>query len=212
MIDVGANVGYFSAVCAQFVGRLGSVHAIEANPSLFLRLQQVVSDIPDGPIRVHHFAIWRASCVIAFNVATNSGWSSLIQNDTFKTADIVEVPALTLDEFMQREKTKHVRVLKIDIEGAETDALLGSRTCLKDKVVDAILLEASPHRLKAFGRNGSDITDLMDEHGYVPVCCIDSERIIPVTEARRVPGAFNCDYLYVREQLYVDVLASVFEA
>lgn len=45
VMDVGANVGHFSAVFARFVGWGGFVHAFEADPDLFLRLQQLMSDV-----------------------------------------------------------------------------------------------------------------------------------------------------------------------
>lgn len=104
----------------------------------------------------------------------------------------------------------HVRVLRLDIEGAETDALIGAQRFLNDKIADVVLPEAEPVRLKAFGRSGFEIADMMAGNGYVAVCLIESERIMPVIEARRIPGTFNGDYLYVRQPLYVDAFASIF--
>ena len=51
VIDVGANVGNFSAVCAAVVGDAGKVHAIEANPVLVDRLADDGGGRPGRPHR-----------------------------------------------------------------------------------------------------------------------------------------------------------------
>lgn len=210
VIDVGANVGHFSAVCAEVVGMNGHVHAVEANPFLYNRLQETVSEVPDGPIQAHHAAMWSSDCQMTFHVATNSGWSSLVENATFQKAESVSVQAVTLDEFVSRENIFHVRLLKLDIEGAETDALLGAQECLASQMIDCVFLEVEPHRLKAFGRTGSDIASLMDQYTYTPAAFIKGDEIQQITEATRVPGSFNGDYLYVRRLLYKTVIELLF--
>lgn len=211
VIDVGVNVGYFSAVCAQCVGFKGEVYAIEASPIMFERFRQCVAEVAGGPIRVYHSAVWRSSGEVAFNVATNSGWSSMRENATFETLAIVQVPAITLDDFVFRENIQRVRVLKLDIEGAETDALVGAPTLLKSGIVDYILVEAEPNRLKAFGHTGQDLACLFEQNGYRPVCMIENDAVIPLTEDRRVPGSSNCDYLYAQDKLYQSTVALLFK-
>jgi len=202
VIDVGANVGYFSAVCAQCVGFEGQVHAIEASPFLVERLRQCVAEVAGGPIRVYHSAVWRSSGVVSFSAASNSGWSALRENATFETLATVQVPAITLDEFVAREDIHRVRVLKLDIEGAETDALIGAPKLLKSGIVDYILVEAEPNRLKAFGHTGQELAYLIEQNGYRPVCMIENDVVMPPTEDRRIPGSSNCDYLYAQDKLY----------
>lgn len=209
VIDVGANVGYFSAVCAQRVGSAGHVHAIEASPFLFERLCQCVAEVPDGPIRAYHSAVWKSSGVVSFNAASNSGWSALRENATFETVATVQVPAITLDEFVLRENIKRVRVLKLDIEGAETDALLGAPQLLKSSLVDCILVEAEPNRLNAFGHTGEELADLIEQNGYRAVCMIENDVVMPIAEGRRIPGSSNSDYLYVQEELHQSIVALI---
>jgi len=202
VIDVGVNVGYFSVVCAQWVGFKGKVHAIEASPVMFERFRQCVAEVAGGPIRVYHSAVWQSSGVVSFHVATNSGWSALRENATFETLTTVQVSAITLDEFMLRENIQRVRVLKLDIEGAEINALMGAPALLKSGIVDYILVEVEPNRLKAFGHTGQELAYLLEQNGYHPVCMIDNDAVIPLTEDRRIPGSSNCDYLYAQDKLY----------
>jgi len=211
VIDVGANVGHFSAIAAQHVGLKGRVNAIEANPGLAERLRQCVAEVPEGPIRIRHAAAWHSSGSIAFHVAADvSGWSSLIQNPTFEAAYTVQVPAITLDEFVVQENIKEVRFLKLDIEGAETDALLGGTKLLNSDTLDCILVEADPHRLKAFGHSGKELNELLEHNGYRAVCVVQNKKVSRITEATRTPGAIVGDYLYARDPLYRYAVSEIF--
>jgi FkbM family methyltransferase len=210
VVDIGANVGHFSATSALLVGSEGVVHAVEANPLLFKRLEVVSSAVMNSRIRVHHFAIWRTSGTVPFNVATVSGWSSLAHNDTFNTLEVVQVPAITLDELFLRESLNHVRLLKLDIEGAELDALSGGQGILDRQLVDYVLLEAEPCRLQAYGHRGEEIADLMSRRGYRAVCAIDSDRLLRIARVGETPGKFNGDYLYARSSLCNVAIESIF--
>ncbi len=210
VIDVGANVGHFSAVCSQFTGNDGTIHAIEANPSLFDRLLETTSEVPSGPIHVQHAAVWRSSGMLSFNIAAeSSGWSSIIPNDTFQTAYTVEVVSITLDEFVEREQIERVRMLKLDIEGAETDALLGGSKLLASGNLDYVLVEADPYRLKAYGHTGRELAELMERKGYLPACTIQGNKIKPIGDDTRIPGVVAGDHLYVREAIYEPTLAVI---
>jgi FkbM family methyltransferase len=198
VIDVGGNVGHFSAVCAAVVGDAGTVHVIEANPTLCDRLRDMADEVPGGPVVVHGCAVWSRSGVTEFHVATETGWSSLVENPTFETACTMVVETTTIDDFVHKERISEVRLLKLDIEGAETDALLGAKESLGRGLFEWILLEAEPQRLRAFGRNGEEISSLMERNGYAPVAVVREDRLMPVDEAIRIPGTFNGDYLYRR--------------
>src|SRR5262249_22224617 len=109
----------------------------------------------------------------------------------------VEVPAITLDEFVQRQDIRSLRLLKLDIEGGEADALWGADQILTQQLAQFFLIETERHRLRSFGRTASEIAQRMTERGYLPVCLIDSDRIVPVDERHPVPTSFYGDTLYV---------------
>lgn len=211
VIDVGGNVGNFSAVCAAIVGDKGKVYAIEANPALCDRLRTMAEEVPGGPIVVNHAAVWSGCGPMEFHVATETGLSSLHENATFNTLRTVTVEAMTLDDFVKQEGLSSVRLLKLDIEGAETDALLGARNSLGNGVFEWILLEAEPQRLQAFGRTGDEISSLMERHGYTPAAVIKEDRLIPMEDSLRVPGTFNGDHLYGRSDRVAGFFSELFQ-
>ncbi|MCK9401163.1 MAG: FkbM family methyltransferase [Bacteroidales bacterium] len=170
----------------------------------------MIAEVANGPIRVYHSAVDKSTGLVYFNVASNTGWSSLLENATFETVNKVQVQAITLDDFVLRENIKKIRLLKLDIEGAETDALIGASNLLKSGLVDFILVEVDPYRLKAFGHTGQELASLIEKNGYLPVCMIENDTIIPLSKDRLIPGSYNCDYLYAKEELYQSATTSLF--
>ena len=210
VLDVGANVGNFSTISAGVIGEKGSVWAIEPNPDLYERLSDMAAEVPDGPIQVRHAAVWSSCGSMEFHVATETGWSSLRENATFEKERSVVIDTITLDVFAKQENLSRVALLKLDIEGAETDALLGAKDSLEKGVFDCILLEAEPKRLAAFGRSGQEIDTLMQQSGFEPVAIIREDRLHTVSERERIPGSFNGDYLYCRRPLVGTAFKALF--
>lgn len=210
VVDVGANVGNFSAISAEVVGEKGRVCAIEPNPGLYERLSTMIAEAPNGPIKVHHAAVWSSCGSMEFHIATETGWSSLRENPTFEKDRSVNVDTITLDNFVSKENLSRVVLLKLDIEGAETDALLGAKESMEKGVFDHILLEAEPQRLAAFGRSGQEIATLMKQFGFEPVAIIREDQLQAVSERDKIPGAFNGDYLYCRRPLVGTTLQALF--
>ena len=55
-VDIGANIGYLSAVGANLVGRWGQVHCFEPVPRYFQRLQRLAETNPEYAIYPHQAA------------------------------------------------------------------------------------------------------------------------------------------------------------
>lgn len=210
VIDVGANVGYFSAIASMIVGDLGCVHAIDASPYMIKRLELMRASFNGGDIQIHHLAFWSSPGVAKFNIATNSGWSSLRENPTFTTHTQVEVQLQTLDEFTQENEVQHVKLLKLDIEGAEIDALNGGQLSLNNQLYDYILFEAEPHRLKAYQKSIFEIFELLQRANYRCIALIVQDKILPFNDNGVIEVNENCDYLFVRDAIYQSALKSIF--
>lgn len=205
VVDVGANVGYFSALAGTLVGPIGRVLAIEPNPRLFHRLEHHLAGQKSG-ISLQHAAVWnRPQKSAEFHVATTSGWSSLVRNATFTLQQTVTVPAWTLDALLPAQNIGRVRLMKLDIEGGEIDALLGAERTLESGAIDFLLIEAEDNRMSAFGRDGRDLSRLLERTGYRMVCSVKEDRMsAPVPESEI--GKFNGDLLYMRSDLKVPKL------
>lgn len=123
ILDVGANVGYYSLLFAKWLKGLGVVHAFEPFPATASRLRRNLELNPDlqGIIRLHQVALSDRAETVSMAVpdSTNSGCNYL-SNDLAGA-----IPMLTLDGFVEREKLARIDFLKVDIEGSEVAFLRG---------------------------------------------------------------------------------------
>jgi hypothetical protein len=76
------------------------------------------------------------------------------------------VAARTLAQVFDDEKLSRVDLMKVDIEGFEYEALLGSRSVFEEKRVRVLALELHPTILAARGKEVRDIVTMIEDAGY----------------------------------------------
>lgn len=82
VLDMGANIGYFSAIAAALVGPSGRLHAFEPAPSCFGQLERNLVAFPWA--RAHDVAIADQAGMARFHFSDNgneSGWGSLLDDE-----------------------------------------------------------------------------------------------------------------------------------
>ena len=143
IVDIGANIGWFTMLAASRVGPTGHVLAVEPNPLNARMLEasrqangfQHVSLLPVA-------AGLRNGAVALHRTYSNGSTTSLDRVDVLG-AEIV--PVLRLDDVLGDEHCP-VAVVKVDVEGAEALALGGmERTLRRDRPV--IVSEFSPNMM-----------------------------------------------------------------
>ncbi|MBA7660315.1 hypothetical protein ES703_68317 [subsurface metagenome] len=100
--------------------------------------------------------------------------------------DFIEVEAVTLDEFFA-DKEYHINVIKIDIEGAEIDAVEGMNKVIKKNKDLEMLVEFWPFAIKRAGRSPDEFFAKLLSHGFVIYGIYEKKRLLRklsnVTEA-----------------------------
>jgi FkbM family methyltransferase len=153
IFDVGANEGDFSAGVAKRL-RNFRVHAFEPHPQTYERLRQRFAY--DGRFIVNQAAVAAsAGHIMLYDYADRQGsnMASVFQA-TFEDiyphqSRSLEIQAITLDEYVERNGIDHISLIKIDVEGAEKLVLDGARRILAEGRVDAIQFEFNAHALIA---------------------------------------------------------------
>jgi FkbM family methyltransferase len=127
MVDVGANVGWYTLLAAKLVGPAGRVIAVEASPTIAAALRANVALNPAvaDRVTVHTCAAGarEGSVSLFLNGPENSGKSSIHgEPGMVREADVPMKPlaALLADVDLGR-----VRAIKIDVEGAEAEVVAG---------------------------------------------------------------------------------------
>jgi|GEM_PF-251281 len=164
VLDIGANLGYLTLVAAWRVGPRGCVHAFEPNPQVLRRLRANAALNPRFNIRVHGQAVTdrcgQARLFLAFDHRT--GHSSL-RNLGAEAAQTALVETTTIDTLLDR--LPPIRLVKLDIEGAELRALHGMIRCIqRDRPF--ILTECNNEFLTALGGSANELCHFLTSRNY----------------------------------------------
>jgi FkbM family methyltransferase len=145
VFDVGANQGYFTLLMAAIVGPQGRVISYEANPKLHLLVRDNVNiNYAETFTEVYNKAVYSEKKELTFYAMNRFLGNSSIYND-YEIADCVDtrteikIEAEPLDIYVDRFPS--IKLIKIDIEGAEYDAFLGMKQLLKAGTVENIVVE-----------------------------------------------------------------------
>lgn len=146
-VDVGANVGYYSMLAAECVGDTGRVVAIEASPPVFADLERhVARNGLSGRIRTENKAAAAESGTLSIfsGPVHNVGASTTLDRHGTESVESV-VESQPLSKLLSAEEVGSIRLIKIDVEGAEPDVLAGMADLIPRLPADAeIIVELSP--------------------------------------------------------------------
>ena len=152
-VDVGTNVGYYTILASRLVGVDGKVFAVEPVPSTVKVLKLNVRLNGAENVTVIDKAGWNARTKLKLKISMGEfGLSSHFRNDGLE----VEVDAIPLDEMLAHTNLSRIKLIKIDVEGAEFEVLQGLTETLK--CTKFVILELS--------RKAEACLRLLQAHGF----------------------------------------------
>jgi FkbM family methyltransferase len=157
VIDGGAYLGDFTLYAAKVVGNSGRVIAFEPDLSNYKKLlENIVLNNIDNVIVINK-GLYSENTNLKFYNDSSGGSFLISENLESKPNGIVEVPVAKLDDEMDRLGISSVDFIKMDIEGAEIEALKGCKkilesTCLNLAIASYHILDGNPtcKRLEKF--------------------------------------------------------------
>ena len=165
--DLGANEGYFSVLSSKIVGRNGKIYAIEPQSRLqnIIEINFKLNSINNG--KIIQKAISNKIGKIEFSLTpdTNTGSSGLYNTTKYKNPTET-VKMITLEQLFYEEKIKKIKLIKIDIEGLEYEAILGSKKLFMQNIIENIALELHPDILLKRNKSESEIIKFLNDAGY----------------------------------------------
>jgi FkbM family methyltransferase len=173
MLDIGASVGYVTALGMGFVGRSGAVHAFEPVPAYFSRLDTLRRDNPGYRLFTNEVAMGEGDGVGRIDVSAidNIGWNTMVPGmmpESHRGATL-EVRVTTVDAYLAAHPVTNLRLIKIDTEGYEYPVLLGALATLDPGGVRPfVIVEVAPAAYPILGATLTDLARLIDALGYEP--------------------------------------------
>jgi FkbM family methyltransferase len=165
VVDVGANVGFYTLTAAQEAGATGRVIAFEPNEHAANRLRENIALNGLINVDVVSAALGAQEGKLTFHLAPDSEGSSLYAVES-QDGPTTEVIVATLDRYLGSAGVTRVDLLKIDAEGAELDVLRGGVSLLTGEGAPVIIIEANPVTLRAAGHSPADLRALIEGYGY----------------------------------------------
>jgi FkbM family methyltransferase len=144
-VDVGANVGYDTLLASERVGPRGRAVAIEASPRTFARLERNLALNHTSNVRAVNAAVFdRVAQLDLYEISEHNIGAATTLASRGGTL-MMSVGALPLQQILEPDEISRVRLVKIDVEGAEPPILhqLLEQVALYPPTMD-IVVEASP--------------------------------------------------------------------
>lgn len=130
VIDAEANVGHISMFFSKCVGQNGKVFCFEPDKHNIKSLENNIklnSDLKDNII-IQDMLLWNEDTLLDFEesgtVASSAKWFS-------ENANIVKKQAVTIDNWVKNNNVHRLDLIKMDIEGAEIEAIEGCVETIK---------------------------------------------------------------------------------
>lgn len=171
-IDVGANIGYMTAVLANRInqGTGGSVWAFEAHPAIFEELQFNVENwkhhFNNTNLIIRNLAISEDQSKVKLKIPdtflNNRGLASVVSSNNINQLDkivcnCISIEANSLDNLFY--SCQKIDILKLDVEGHELSVLKGAEKLLKEKKIrDCVFEEHQEYP--------TDVTSFFEKFGY----------------------------------------------
>lgn len=166
-VDLGANEGYFTVIGARLCGAGGRVIAIEPQTRLQPVIEENLCLNSLANVTLVNAAVGEQAGMALMHLAasTNTGSSGLHCATKYKVPT-QEVRVMTLEQVLDEQQLHSVDVMKVDIEGYEFEAILGSPRVFQEHRVRALALELHPSLLNSRGKDCSEIERFLASCGY----------------------------------------------
>lgn len=162
LVDVGANMGYFSLLWAG-LNPENTVFSIEAAPRNIKLIAHNIeqNDLADRITLLPKAAGHKAGSIhFSTGPIEQTGWGGISSEEL---AGCIQVPIVRLDEELP---DSIIDVLKIDVEGADTWVLYGCEKFLKKKQIRMIFFEQNRERMAVLGIGASEAKYFLTSVGY----------------------------------------------
>jgi len=166
VLNVGANIGYYTLLASIASGELGRVIAFEPSRENFELLCKNIADNHLRNVLARNAAVAEVKGILNLFLSSSNSGDHQIYSGQGETRTAQEVDAVTLDEFCLDEGLMP-DVLIIDVQGAEFKVLQGLSNYLRADTRKPIvmLMEFGPRNLRQAGDSPEALLAFLNDLG-----------------------------------------------
>jgi len=157
VLDIGANIGYFTLLFASLVGKEGKVFAYEPEPSNFEILKKNVKTNNFQNVILENVAVTNSTGTTELYLSEKAAG----QHRIYKSKDVkknhVSVKTIRLDDYLNNIPFfEKISFIKLDVEGSEFGVLKGMEKVLSQNKTIELIMEFSPRQIRDYGADPID--------------------------------------------------------
>lgn len=180
-VDVGAGLGDYSLIAASRI-KTGIIFAFEPH---LVALAYLNENIAINNLQ---------NKILAFNkvVSDKNGFEEFTSDEISEFSHIsskedmnrIKIPSITLDNFFMSRKEKQIKIVKIDVEGAELKVLYGANNLLKKNAIDYLIIEIN-QRSPLYSGNADKVFSFLKKNGYIVFIFNYSSKLSPMDKKNK---------------------------
>jgi len=161
-LDMGANIGYYTAIAASIIGTEGSIYAFEPDPANFQLLQRNLAINNLRHVNAVEAAVSdKDSEGVLYLNEGNFGDHQIYDNGEGRASRSIRL--INPSNYLQ-DKVSRIDLVKIDTQGAEYQILNGLMPLLrKQAAMPSLIIEFWPYGLRKAGASAEALLDLLLE-------------------------------------------------
>lgn len=166
VIDIGANIGYYTTMFAKLVGNSGKVFAFEPDPTNYELLKKNIDANGFTNVILEQKALSdnHGKMMLNLNNKNTAGHHLDFKNEN--SVNSVKVDVLSLDDYFS-DKNIDINFIKMDVEGAESNVIKGMPNILKTSKNLKMIVEYNPLAIKQLGLNPENYLDLLIKNEFL---------------------------------------------
>jgi FkbM family methyltransferase len=170
ILEIGANIGYYSLIEAQLVGEKGKIYAFEPSPiNMKLLKTNIALNSLENIVEAYPYGVGSKTAKRKFYLMSKGNMSSFVprkEDSIIKTLDTIDVEVVSLDKFFGINSVS-IDYVRMDVEGFEFEVIKGmNRILTSEKCPMGLFIEIHSESLNNNGSSCKEFVNYVTNMGY----------------------------------------------